>query len=137
MSYGDDIETYPSLEAYREAKGGNVGIIEAKQLQGERGRFTPDAEIDPAWDETEFFKASDSPALKRRRAAADKETRERHRLNGTLEQYEAAKQKEEDLRAEREALEAKAREEIAAEDEEARLERVKDRIRRSGEAVPG
>jgi cell division protein FtsL len=81
-------------------------------------------------------KASESPALAKRRAAELERQRKYAKRRGTLEEFDAKIQREEAAQAERERIEATAREQLEAEAEEARIERAKARIRRDAEAVP-
>jgi hypothetical protein len=131
------LETYPSIEAYRESQSASRVVNPAMLInEGYRPRGEVDPELPEEWEGRPVVRASDSPALAERRKRADEFERKRAKREGRLEEYEASRDRQEIAKAERERIDATAREELEREAEEAQIERAKARIRRDAEAGP-
>jgi hypothetical protein len=134
VSYGEGITTFRDIEHLRASRY-TPGVV--VKLKTERPRGMVDPEIPEEWKDRPVIKASESPALAKRREEADKFERRRAKREGRLEEWEAARTREAAGKAEAERIEATAREQLEEEFEEAKIERAKARLRRNAEAVPG
>jgi hypothetical protein len=138
MSYSrqvDNIETFESVEDLRAARHQAHTVV---KLQTTRPRGMVDPELPDEWKDRPVIRASESPALKARREAEQARQRMYAKRRGpeSLAEFDRKVQDEAASKAERERIEATAREALEEEAETGKIERAKARLRREAEASP-